>query len=136
FAACELSLPDFRAPAAGNAVFEDLKRRLRTYLDDELRKQMSVAARSWIDTVSTFRAEELLDAMSRASARTAMLTALDPAVAISCFKRYRRMFDRPESSPKENELSPFAYAGLSFAVSAEHSLIRQRLGLGLEQTAR
>jgi hypothetical protein len=128
-ATCELVVPDYSSPASGNAIFEDIKRRLSDGIDDELKKGLASSAKALADG-DPIDGAAVQQTMGEAAARAAMLVCQDPAVGVACLRSFATMFATEDSEEVRGVPRP-ALQALSFAVSEGHAAMRKSLGLGV-----
>lgn len=130
WAACEHVLAKEVAPFERTAVFADIKRRISKALDNDSSDQLAKAAERMIGGGPHPTGAELRAIMARASARAGMLSAVDPAMGVTCLRTWKEMFSTTTGTSEEiSGPDPVMRSALSFAVSADHLRTRRRLGL-------
>lgn len=131
WAACELSSPGFEAPTEHSHVFADLRARLAQALPEVLPDTLREACARLVGEGGAVDGAWLRAEVNAAAARAGALTAVDPAIAVACFRQWRSVFSRDEVADGHG-LYPEAWSGLAFAVSAACQAMRERLGIGIQ----
>ena len=113
-------------PTDTGAIFRDLYKRLDRAMDAHARADIAEAFTG--DELPADCGRQIIDAMNQSAAKTALLFARDPAVAISCFQDYPALIGDPpgDFAPGAN-----AMRSLAFSVSKGHRQLRGTLQLGI-----